>query len=602
MREQKGVNFKKKPLYKLKIFNKLLLTSSITIIATVSILFVTITNYYSDQLIQREMDLSTRTLERLDDYFSSKDTDVTNMIRELYGKDDLVSDMSYALQNGYQDYLKYRLDQYTDRSSFVPTDINTFFNSYFDQNNDVNAISLRSDERQAIEYLFIYNYLRWNNSIIKDSIDYSTVEYYQNELNPIPYVKIPERELQDTIIIKRAINNPSTLKKIGDISVYYTTEAIDDLIKKRKAEATSSIFLLNDNGEVLYSSNQEISSKIIQGHSQETNEKVMKWKGETYYVNSIAGQNNFTYISVTPEKELNKLTLVRGTMWLVIAISTFIAILITYTQMRNYSSRINHIDSAIREVEKGNLDVRIPKFKQKDELSTIASSFNSMLDELNSYIDHFYVLNIKQQQAELRALQSQINPHFLFNTLEVIRMAALIEGSKTSSKMIYHLAKLFRYTLESKEMVPMYVELDHTNQYLQLMQLHHPNKLKVVVDIPKDVENVPIQKLILQPIIENYMIHGFRKDQTDNRLEILVSKVDEEIKITVKDNGAGISETRLKEIMDHLDDEGDTIQSIGLKNVHQRLKLKYGSRFGLSMQSVEGIETIVTILIPIGGN
>ncbi|CAM4129726.1 sensor histidine kinase [Lederbergia lenta] len=596
------MDFKRKLPYKHKIFNKLLLTSSITIIATVSILFVTITNYYSEVLIQREMDLSTRTLERVDDYFTRKETDVTNMIRDLYGKDGLINDMSYALQNGYQDYLKYRLDRYTDSPSFVPMDINTFFNGYFDQYNDVNAISLQANETPSIEYLFIYNYLRWNSSIIKESIDYSTIEYYQNELNPIPYVKIPSRELQDTFIIKRDINNPSTLKKMGEVSVYYTTDELNEMIKKRKTEAKSSIFLLNDDGEILYSSNQAIPTQMIQGSSQETNEKVMKWEGETYYVNSIAGHNHFTYIAVIPQKELNKLTIVRGTMWLVIAISTFIAILITYSLMRNYSSRIKDIDSAIREVEKGNLAVRIPEFKQKDELSTIANSFNSMLDELNSYIDRFYVLNIKQQQAELKALQSQINPHFLFNTLEVIRMAAVIEGSKTSSKMIYHLSRLFRYTLDSKETVPLYIELDHTNQYLQLMQLHHPNKLDIIVDIPKDIENIPIQKLILQPVIENYMIHGFRKDQTDNHLEIRVSRVEEKIEITVKDNGIGISKARLKEIMDHLDDKGDVIQSIGLKNVHQRLRLKYGTDYGLSIQSMEGIETIITISIPIGGN
>ncbi len=596
------MDFKRKLPYKHKIFNKLLLTSSITIIATVSILFVTITNYYSEVLIQREMDLSTRTLERVDDYFTRKETDVTNMIRDLYGKDGLINDMSYALQNGYQDYLKYRLDRYTDSPSFVPMDINTFFNGYFDQYNDVNAISLQANETPSIEYLFIYNYLRWNSSIIKESIDYSTIEYYQNELNPIPYVKIPSRELQDTFIIKRDINNPSTLKKMGEVSVYYTTDELNEMIKKRKTEAKSSIFLLNDDGEILYSSNQAIPTQMIQGSSQETNEKVMKWEGETYYVNSIAGHNHFTYIAVIPQKELNKLTIVRGTMWLVIAISTFIAILITYSLMRNYSSRIKDIDSAIREVEKGNLAVRIPEFKQKDELSTIANSFNSMLDELNSYIDRFYVLNIKQQQAELKALQSQINPHFLFNTLEVIRMAAVIEGSKTSSKMIYHLSRLFRYTLDSKETVPLYIELDHTNQYLQLMQLHHPNKLDIIVDIPKDIENIPIQKLILQPVIENYMIHGFRKDQTDNHLEIRVSQVEEKIEITVKDNGIGISKARLKEIMDHLDDKGDVIQSIGLKNVHQRLRLKYGTDYGLSIQSMEGIETIITISIPIGGN
>ncbi|MEK3888095.1 sensor histidine kinase [Bacillus sp. FSL K6-3431] len=597
------MDFKRKLAYKHKIFNKLLLTSSITIIATVSVLFVTITNYYSDGIIQREMDLNSRILERVHDYFNEREIDVTTMIRELYGKNELINDMAYALQNGYQDYLKYRLDRYADSPSFVPSDMNTFFNTYFDQRNDVNAVSLRSDETPSIEYLYIYNFLRWSKSIVNESIDYSTIAHFHDRVDAFPSVGPTLREVQDTFTIERNINNPSTLDKVGEISVYYTTEGLDNIINKRKTEAKPSIFILNNDRKVIYASNDKnIPLKMIQGFPQETNESVEKWEGETYYVNSVAGNKDFTYIGIIPEKELNKLTIVRGTMWLMIAVSTLIAILITYSFMRNYSSRINKIDSSIREVERGNLDVRIPEFKQKDELSTIALSFNSMLDELNNYIDRFYVLNIKQQQAELKALQSQINPHFLFNTLEVIRMAAVIEGSKTSSKMIYHLSRLFRYTLESKETVPLHIELEHTNQYLQLMQLHHPNKLEVIIDIPNDIENVPIQKLILQPIIENYMVHGFRKDQTDNRLEIKVSEVDGKIEIYVKDNGLGISVDRLKEIMTHLNDEGDVIQSIGLKNVHQRLKLKYGPPFGLSIQSTEMIETIVTIFIPIGGN
>ena len=599
-----SVKLRGKQPYKHKIFNKILLTSSITIIATVSVLLVTITNYYSDVIIQREMDLNTRTLERIDDYFSERELDVTNVIRELYGKNDLIDDMSYALQNDYEDYLKYRLDRYTYSSSFIPTNINIFFNTYFDQHSDVNAVSLRSDEIPTIEHLYIYNHLRWNRSLINQTIDYSNVQHnYDDNVNTLSIVRPPKREVKDTIIIEHNINNPSTLKKQGELTVYFTSDGLDNIIKRGKGYADFSFYLINNDGEILYSSNEDVSSKMIEGHPKETKEHRVRWEGEIYYVNSIAGagKHSYTYIGVIQKSELNKLTIVRGTMWLVIALSTLSAIFITYSFMSNYLSRIKHIDESIREVERGNLSVRIKEFKQKDELSTISMSFNSMLDELNNYIDRFYILNIKQQQAELKALQSQINPHFLFNTLEVIRMSAVIEGSKTSSKMIYHLARLFRYTLESIETVPLHIELEHTNQYLQLIQLQHPGRLELFMDTPNEIENLPIQKLILQPIIENYMVHGFRKDSTDNHLEIRISKEREKIMINVVDNGLGISEARLKEIESHIDDEGDVMQSIGLKNVHQRLKLKYGPGYGLSIQSVEGLETIVTIVIPTGG-
>ncbi len=269
--------------------------------------------------------------------------------------------------------------------------------------------------------------------------------------------------------------------------------------------------------------------------------------------------------------------------------------------MRNYSSRIDHIDGSIREVENGNLDIRIHEFKQNDELTTISESFNAMLDELTDYIDRYYIANIKQQEAELKALQSQINPHFLFNTLEVIRMTAVIEGSKTSSKMIYHLSRLFKYTLKTEETVPLHIELEHTNQYLQLIQLQHPNKLTVLTDVPTEIENISIQKLILQPLIENFMVHGFQKDRDDNQLEIKAVQIDDKVKIKIKDNGQGLSEERLAKVIDHIENEDDTTESIGLKNVHQRLRLKHGQDYGLTIQSKAGIETIVTIVIPLGG-
>ncbi|CQR45852.1 Sensor histidine kinase YpdA [Paraliobacillus sp. PM-2] len=583
------------------VFNRLFLISSITIVLTVIILIVTITNYYSDIIIQKEVNINTRTIERVEDYLSDKDLDIKKSIRGLYMKEGMIDHISFALHNGYVKYLEYRLDQFSKDNSFVPDNIETYFNSYFSQDSDLNAISLHSLEDPTIEYLLVNNNIRWHNSIVGNDMILDTLIA---KAMPEPKKDSPlnQRKLKNTITIKREINNPVTLQRIGEISFYFSTNRIDRILEKRQGISTS-FFLLDANDEIAYSLNKGVPLGILNQIKHETNETELKWKNENYYINTIANKGDYTYISVIPDKGWAKLSIIRGTMWLVIILLIIIAILISYSITFNYSRRIQTIVSVIRQVEERNLDARIPESKHKDELSEIAVNINSMLNELNNYIDQFYLLHMKQQQAELKALQAQIDPHFLFNTLEAIRMVAIVEGSQTSSKMIFHLSKLFRYSLEPRDTVPLYTEIENVSQYLKLMQFKYPNKLDVHFDVPSDAKQTLVQKLILQPIIENYFVHGFKKDRSDNALVIRVDNFDDMIKIIVEDNGKGITEEQLEKIVQYIEsEEKEEVRSIGLRNIHQRLKLKYGDLFGLTLQSKEDNGMVVTLSIPKRGD
>jgi two-component system, sensor histidine kinase YesM len=583
-----------------KIFNRLFLTSSITIILTVIILIVTITNYYSEIIIQKEVNINTRTMERIEDYFSTKDTDMNRAIRDIYVQGELIDDISFALHNGYGKYLEYRLDKFSEDDTYFPSNLDTYFNGYFSQDSDINAISLRSLDSPEIEYLLINNYLRWNNSIVDPKPRSDDV--FPRGYPGVSSDGLPKgRKLKDTITKKVVINNPVTLEKIGEISVFYSTDHLDKMVRRYEG-ASASFFLIDSDDQLVYSYNEGVPLALVDQVKHETNETRIEYKAEKYYINTIANKGDYTFVSIIPDKGWQKLSIVRGTMWVVIIVLILAAILISYSFMQNYSRRINRIVSTIRQVEKGDLDARIPESKHEDELSKIGFNINSMLDELNNYIEQFYLLNMKQQQAELKALQAQINPHFLYNTLEAIRMVSVLEGSKTSGKMIFHLSRLFRYSLESKEIVPFYTEIEYVKQYLTLMQFKHPDKLKIHFAIPEDLEQTLIQKLILQPIIENYFIHGFRKDRSDNELTIRAVNLGEKFEICVEDNGKGMSEEELANIGQHINrEEGDEMKSIGLRNIHQRLKLRYGNQFGISIKSSKDKGTVVTLSIPVQG-
>ncbi len=193
-----------------------------------------------------------------------------------------------------------------------------------------------------ISYLFIYNYGRWNQSIAKEN-----GESIENESI------IPEDRIEDTFIKHIAINNPATLQKMGELVIYYSTEGLDKIVQRENAEVKSSFFLFKEDGQLVYANNQKIPEKFVENLPNANYDNQVKWQGDTYYVNSIKGIGQYTAFTVIPHKEMNKLTVVKGTMWLLIIPFITIAIILTYSFMRNYSARIRRIDASIQEVQKG---------------------------------------------------------------------------------------------------------------------------------------------------------------------------------------------------------------------------------------------------------
>ncbi|CAK4851628.1 unnamed protein product [Aphanomyces euteiches] len=266
--------------------------------------------------------------------------------------------------------------------------------------------------------------------------------------------------------------------------------------------------------------------------------------------------------------------------------------------MSVFSKKVRRIIVAIQNLPQGNLQHKINLGTSEDEIGQIAFRLNLMQDKMVQYINDVYVSEIKYKNAALVALQAQINPHFLSNTLEAIRMKAVKEGNEDVAEMIYILSFLLRTSLKSEKLVTIKEEAAYCELYLQLFSLRYQNKLTVQLKIDPEVEQFSIGKLTLQPLVENSILHGIDLTSSENAIHITAGMEDGLIVIRIMDNGKGLTANKLGELKEKLNNYQleNNEDSIGLLNVHERIRLLFGEPYGLDIYGDHtGMEVRITI-------
>ncbi|MEQ4480896.1 cache domain-containing sensor histidine kinase [Cohnella silvisoli] len=241
-----------------------------------------------------------------------------------------------------------------------------------------------------------------------------------------------------------------------------------------------------------------------------------------------------------------------------------------------------------------------------DEIGRISVSYNRMLGQLDQLINEKYKLKLKNKSAELKALQAQINPHFIYNTLQAIGSVALEEGIKELEEMTIALSNMLRYSIKSAGMmVTLEDEINNSKDYLSIQKFRFEEKLVFRIEIADELRSIQIPKLILQPILENSVIHGIERKKTPSTIEIRCKALGEVLSITVGDDGVGMDSDKLAQIrttLSRTDDEFAEGDSIGIANVYQRLRLLMGDQFEMNIRSESGKGTTVEMLIHVDDN
>lgn len=253
----------------------------------------------------------------------------------------------------------------------------------------------------------------------------------------------------------------------------------------------------------------------------------------------------------------------------------------------------------MKEVEKGNLEVRFdPKYN--DDIGIFGKRFNRMLEKLKVSIQENYEKQVRMKDSELKALRAQINPHFLYNTLETVNWLARLEGVNDISKIVVSLSEIMKYSVrKGEDFVTIEQDVKQLKNYLTIQEFRYRDKFDVHLQVDDSVLNQKIPALLLQPIVENAIVHGLENKISKGIIQIAITKEQENIHIVVQDNGIGMDEETLslvnREIKEGIefDDLG-----IGIENVRKRLYLSYGNQFKWSLTSEVEVGTKVDIFIP----
>lgn len=312
-------------------------------------------------------------------------------------------------------------------------------------------------------------------------------------------------------------------------------------------------------------------------------------------------------VIITMEKELafGKLRHMQIIMYLFLGVCLIALLSGSVLFSRRLTRPIRSMMDQMSQIETGNFRVELP-VTSGDEIGVLSQRFNQMSRELEKYINQSYLAHMKQAEAEMTALKSQIYPHFLYNTLEIIRMTAVEKDDMVVSEMIEALSQQIRYMIgPMQDVVPLEQEVDIIRKYIYLLNCRIRGEVKLIVDL-NGLKDQSVPKLILQPIVENAYVHGIKPREGNGRILIGAEHVGAFLEISVMDNGIGMTEAELEKLKELLDGDEPGIkneynwQSIGLKNVNDRIRYLYGEEYGIRVTSTPMVGTMVRIVMPWG--
>ncbi|WP_340007529.1 sensor histidine kinase [Paenibacillus sp. FSL K6-0276] len=452
-----------------------------------------------------------------------------------------------------------------------------------------------------------------NPDILKYTQYLSSNNAAQLWIPDLPNVDVYSQDKKLVSIISVIID--STLTNIGQVIIGIPQKYIIDILKGDNGLPGSTTYIVDDKGKVILSSENDTANITMEMDlmdemsESKTGNFIYDHQGQKlmFFYNQLPSSGWKTVTAIpygTFMKEINYFLIV---IIIAILVAIVFATIISAIISLNISIPIRKLMKSMQILKAGNFETKVD-IKGNDEIGILGKHFNDMAHQLNhlvqekiSYEKKQSDLIIANKSAELNMLRAQINPHFLFNTLNSIKCLAIINKSTYVAEMIVALGILLENSMgKGQDFITIQEEINISKKYIELQQMRYGNRLRVHYDIEEVIYTNEIPKLILQPIVENSIIHGISNQKNGGDIFIFGRKHEDCILIEILDNGVGISDEALTQFNMCLDSASrQGLNSIGLQNINDRLQMIYGEEYGVSISRVEeGSGTRVELCIP----
>ena len=452
----------------------------------------------------------------------------------------------------------------------------------------------------------------------KVALDYSKLDWYAKAVAKPQDAIItgPNRHSffdtdDEMISLSREVQSYENGTFRGVILINLNMNKITEICNSFQEKQENFICIINDKGELVYEqqngkerfafdekeNRQELNTAL--GKTKESCFR-LNYRGEKYLVTRTDMKTTgWTLVSMVPYKSVMAETMaISGVMILAVVITLIVTLLLLNRILTGVVKPLKKLEKYMVQVNPDNMDQRM-EIITDDEIGHLSMKFNQMMDRIRNLKEQVIEEQEDKRKYELQALQAQINPHFLYNTLDSIIWMAETNDSNIVA-MTEALAKLFRISLnKGNEEISLERELEHVKNYLIIQSMRYADKFTYEILVEPGVERCRTIKLILQPIVENCIYHGIKKKRGTGKITIRAYRREQDLIIEVSDDGCGMPEEICRKILsDEIESENISGSGIGVKNVNERIQLRFGKKYGLSYSSEEGVGTTVTYVLP----
>lgn len=593
-------------MFKTSIRNKLIVVLLlITIIpfgSSIVITYLYTKESLKDQFVDENVNLLYQGKLNLEGYIG----ELKNLTLSFYNNNDFMKYLRNPLQD--DDYLsKESVKNVLLTILYAEENINKVNIAFVEENRNV-AVSKKSAVifSSSVNKFDKENYEKAKNSPFRFYLEPMHILQEENHVED-------KQKPQDVFTLHRALIDVPSKDILGYISLDIASEQILEISEKLYVKDKEEFYLISPEGELIFRSNPEVSEEeewINRLVKDSESSGTLEWKegsfdGLMIYDTLSESSGGWIIVKRIPftsvfesAMSVAKINILFG------VIGLCLVIMATFFVSFKITSPIRVLLQNIKQVESGNMTVQFDSLGN-DEIGVLGERFKEMISKINHLINREYKLELENKTNQLKALQSQLNPHFLYNALQSIGTLALKKNVPQVYTLVTHLSKIMRYGMNiDEDMVPLTKEIDYIKAFLLLQKERFGDQFEYSLQFDKEDGMIRIPKMLLQPIIENYFKHGFDGgSESIGQLKLKGKREGDQLVILICDNGKGISEQRLIEIYQSFIQDKQRIDperpNIGLRNIYLRLKLYFGEKAAFQIQNHEDGGVLVSIKLPI---